>query len=87
MFYFFANLVFGVEEEESEFCTRRWAELVQARELWENECWKTHVVKMPPCCVETASYLEKRYKEYTNWCPIVGKNGFDEGKHMNFAAI
>ena len=75
MFYFVANLAFGAEEEESEFCKRRWADFVQEREAWQEECWPSvHYVKNTSCCQETANHLEKRYDQYVIWCPIVGIN-------------
>ena len=76
MFYFSTYLVFGAEEEESEFCRRRWCELVEDRKLWETECLNNSDVRTTLCCQTTAEYLEKRYDTYTKWCPIVGKNCF-----------
>ena len=38
MFYFAANLVFGAEENETEFCRRGWSEFVNDRKKWESEC-------------------------------------------------
>ena len=74
MFYFSANLVFGVDEDESEFCKRRWSEFLQDRILWETECLNDGDISTTLCCRETAEYLEKRYDNYVKWCPIAGKN-------------
>ena len=38
MFYFAANIVFGAEENETEFCRRGWSEFVNDRKKWESEC-------------------------------------------------
>ena len=72
-FYFAANLVFGAEESETEFCRRRWSEFVNDRKKWESECLNEDSVRASLCCKATAGYLEQRYENYIKWCPIVGK--------------
>ena len=68
MFYFAANLVFGEEEKESEFCRTGWSEFVEDRQLWQRKCLNESY-----CCNETAKYLEDRYQNYIKLCPIIGK--------------
>jgi hypothetical protein len=82
MFYFAANLVFGAEENETEFCRRGWSEFVNDRKKWESECLNEDSARASLCCKATADYLEKRYEDYIKWCPIVGKFfDVDQAKH------
>ncbi|CAB4008466.1 Hypothetical predicted protein [Paramuricea clavata] len=73
MFYFAANLVFGAEENETQFCRSGWSEFVNDRKKYESECLNEDSVRASPCCKATAGYLEQRYENYIKWCPIVGK--------------
>ncbi|CAB3993407.1 Hypothetical predicted protein, partial [Paramuricea clavata] len=71
VFYFTASLVIGAEENETEFCRRRWSEFVNDRKIWETACLNEDSVRASLCCTATAGYLEHRYLDYIKWCPIV----------------
>jgi hypothetical protein len=73
MFYFAADLVFGAEENKTEFCRRRWSEFVNDKKKCGSECLNEDSARASSCCKATAGYLEQRYENYIKWCPIVGK--------------
>ena len=73
MFYFLVNLVFGEEDNETEFCKRKWSELVSDKARCTNPYSHGDTAILTPCCEATSAYLEQRYQNYIRSCPIVGK--------------